>query len=163
MYEGGFRVPFIAHWPGHVPAGAVSDEITATVDMLPTLVRLAGGAPPDERPIDGKDIRPLLFGEAGAKTPHEYYLFPHDRGALRSGNWKFYPWPEGAGAKKKDSKAPTADSPKVQLYDLAKDLGEKHNVAAQHPNVVARLTAVYECMTVDLQKNKLPADKGKQK
>jgi arylsulfatase A len=159
MYEGGFRVPWIARWPGKVPAGAATDEIAATVDMLPTLVRLAGGAPPDDRPIDGKDIRPLLFGEAGARTPHEHYLFPHDRGALRSGNWKFYPWPEGADAKKKDAKPPPADAPKAQLYDLAQDLAEKHNVATQHPEVVERLTAAYQRMTADLPKNKLPPDK----
>src|SRR5207247_3296038 len=68
MYEGGFRVPMIARWPGKVPADVVNDEIAATVDMLPTFAKLAGGAAPDDRPIDGKDIRPLLFGENGAKT-----------------------------------------------------------------------------------------------
>jgi arylsulfatase A len=162
MYEGGFRVPFIARWSGKVPAGAASDEIAATVDMLPTLVRLAGGAPPTDRPIDGKDIRPLLLGEAGAKTPHHAYLFPHDKGALRNGNWKFYPWPEGAGAKK-DAKPPPADAPKVQLYDPAKDLGEKHNVAAEHPEIVVRLNDMYQRMIAKLQKNKLPVAKGEKK
>jgi arylsulfatase A len=156
MYEGGFRVPCIARWPGKVPVGAATDEIAAAVDMLPTLVRLAGGAPPDDRPIDGKDIRPLLLGESGAGTPHEYYLFPHDKGALRSRNWKF-------DAKKKDAKPPPADALKVQLYDLAKDLGEQHNVAAQHPEVVERLTAAYQRMTADLQKNKLPIEKPEPK
>ncbi|MSQ96465.1 MAG: arylsulfatase [Gemmataceae bacterium] len=153
MYEGGFRVPCIVRWPGKVPAGTVNDEVAATVDMLPTFAKLAGGKAPDDRPIDGKDIRPLFFGEKDAKSPHEYYLFPHLNGALRAGPWKFYPWPEGAG-KKKDK----TDPPKkgVQLYDLSKDIGETKNLAAEHPQVVERLQAVYQRMTEDLKKGKLP-------
>jgi arylsulfatase A len=153
MYEGGFRVPCIARWPGKIPAGVETDEIAATVDLLPTFAKLAGSAAPDDRPIDGKDVRPLLFGEKNAKTPHEHYLFPHNQGALRSGNWKFYPWAEGADKKKKDK----ADPPKkgVQLYDLAKDLGETKNLALDHPEIVQRLTAVYQKMTEDLKKGKL--------
>ena len=159
MYEGGFRVPCIARWPGKVAAGAATDEMAATVDLLPTLAHLAGGAPPNDRPIDGKDIRPLLLGKAGAKTPHEHYLFPHNLGALRSGNWKFYPWPEGADAKKKDAKKPPpAGAPKMQLYDLAKDLSETKNVAAMHPEIVERLTATYERLTLDVKKNKLAGE-----
>jgi arylsulfatase A len=152
MYEGGFRVPCITRWPGKVPADVVNDEVTATVDFLPTFAKLAGGAAPDDRPIDGKDIRPLLFGDKKARSPHENYLFPHLNGALRAGNWKFYPWPEG-GDKKKDK----TDPPKkgVQLYDLAKDIGETKNVAAEQPQIAERLQAVYQRMTEDLKKGKL--------
>lgn len=159
MYEGGFRVPCIVRWPGKVPAGAVNDEVAATVDMLPTFAKLAGGKAPDDRPIDGRDIRPLLFGDKDANSPHEYYLFPHLNGALRAGPWKFYPWPEGAD-KKKDK----ADPPKkgVQLYDLSKDIGETKNVAAEQPQVVERLQAAYQRMTEDLKKGKLPMEKLKQ-
>jgi arylsulfatase A len=160
MYEGGFRVPCIVRWPGKIPAGSVSDEITATVDILPTLARLAGGAPPEDRPIDGKDIRPILFGEKDAKTPHENYFFPHGKGAVRSGPWKFYPWPEGAD--KKDAKLPEK-GPKVQLYDLSKDFGEKMNVADQQPEVVARLQTAYQNFMEDVKKNKLPMEKEKKK
>jgi arylsulfatase A len=154
MYEGGFRVPCIARWPGKVPADAVNDEVAATVDMLPTFAKLGGGKAPDDRPIDGKDIRPLLFGEPNAKSPHEHYLFPHLNGALRSGKWKYYPWPEGAGKKDK------ADPKKgVQLYDLSADISEKKNLALEHPEVVQRLSAVYQTMTADLAKDKLPGAK----
>jgi arylsulfatase A len=161
MYEGGFRVPCIARWPGKIPAGKATDEIAATVDLLPTFAKLAGSAAPDDRPIDGKDIRPLLLGEPGAKTPHEHYLFPHNQGALRSGNWKFYPWPEGGDKKKKDK----ADPPKkgVQLFDLARDISESRNVAAEHPEVVERLQAAYQRMTEDLKKGKLPGAETKAK
>ncbi len=159
-YEGGFRVPCIARWPGKVPAGVVSDEVAATIDLLPTLVRLAGGTPPDDRPIDGMDVRPLLLGAPGAKSPHEFLLFAHGPGGLRSGKWKFYPWPEGADVKKKDARPLPEGAPKVQLYDLAADIGEKRNVAAEHPEVVERLRAAYERMTADLKKKKLPVEKG---
>ena len=161
MYEGGFRVPFIARWPGKIPAGGVRDDVAATIDMLPTFAKLAGGKAPDDRPIDGKDIRPLLFGEAGAKTPHEFYFLAHLNGAVRSGSWKFYPWPEGFGKKDKDKKPLPTKGPKVQLYDLAKDLGETTNVAEQHPEVVMRLSAAFERFTDDLKKNKVPMEKSK--
>lgn len=155
MYEGGFRVPCIVRWPGKIPAGVTTDEVAATVDMLPTLAKLAGGAAPTDRPIDGKDIRPLMFAEAGAKTPHDFYLFPHGKGALRSGPWKFYPWQEGADAKKKDT-PPPLKGPKVQLYDLSKDIAETKNLAEQHPEVVARLSTLFEQQMASIQKDKLP-------
>lgn len=159
MYEGGFRVPCVVRWPGKVPAGAINDDVAATVDMLPTFAKMAGGSAPVDRPIDGRDIRPLLFGEKDAKSPHEYYLFPHMNGALRAGPWKFYPWPEGAD-KKKDK----ADPPKkgVQLYDLSRDIGETRNVATEHPQVVERLQAAYQRLTEDLKKGKLSVEKLKQ-
>jgi len=163
MYEGGFRVPCIIRWPGKVPAGAVSDEVTATLDLLPTFAKLAGSKAPDDRPIDGKDIRPLLFGEPGAKSPHEYYFFPHGNGAVRSGAWKFYPWPEGLGAKDKDKKPLPPKGPKVQLYDLSKDIAETTNVAELHPEVVMRLSAAFQRFTEDLKKNKLPMENEKGK
>lgn len=158
MYEGGFRVPCIARWPGKIPAQGLCAEVAATVDFLPTLAKLAGGTAPTDRPIDGKDFSQLLFGVPGAKTPHEYYMFPHQGGAVRSGAWKFYPWPEGQPKGKKD--VPVA-GPKVQLYDLAADLAETKNVAEQNPKVVARLSEAYERFMQDVRKNVLPGRKGK--
>ncbi len=158
-YEGGVRVPCIMRWPGKIPAGGVCDEIAATVDILPTLAKIAGGKAPTDRKLDGKDIRPLVFGEKGAKTPHEYYILAHRRGSVRSGKWKFYPWPEG-GRKKKGKNAPAPKGPKVQLYDLSKDLSETKNVAPQHPEVVARLTEAYQNHLEDIRNNRLPKSKN---
>jgi arylsulfatase A-like enzyme len=149
LYEGGYRVPCLMRWPGRIPAKRACNEIAATIDILPTLARLVGSAAPSDRPIDGKDIRPLMFGEANAKTPHEHYMLAHGQGALRSGNWKFYPWPEGA-----DKKGAAVKGPKVQLYDLTNDLGEKQNVAEQHPEVVARLQKAFDAFLADLKKGK---------
>jgi arylsulfatase A len=74
FFEGGVRVPFVARWPGHIPAGTVTSEPAMTIDILPTFARLVG-APLPERPIDGLDISPLLLGEAGARSPHEALIF----------------------------------------------------------------------------------------
>lgn len=141
LYEGGVRVPMIARWPGKIAPGRVSHEIAATVDVLPTFAKIAGGQAPTDRIIDGKDIRPLLF-EKDAKTPHEAYFLAHGGGAVRSGQWKYYPWAEGMD--KKEKKSPNPDAPKVQLYDLDKDLGETINLAAKHPEIVARLQGAFE-------------------
>jgi arylsulfatase A-like enzyme len=90
--EGGVRVPTIAWWPARIPAGTSSDAVTAMIDLLPTLVGLAGGEVPTDRKIDGRDLWPLLAGEPGARSPHDvFYLF---RGnaleAVRSGPWKLH-------------------------------------------------------------------------
>lgn len=153
VYEGGYRVPFIARWPGKIATGSTSDEVSATVDFLPTFAKLAGGEAPSDRPIDGKDIRPILF-EPNAKSPHENYILLHGAGAVRNGKWKFYPWPEGAD--KKGAKQAKTDQRGVQLYDLSVDIGETKNVAEQNPQVVARLREAYETFANDVKAKKLP-------
>ncbi len=132
-WEGGMRVPTIAWWPGKIPAGTTTDEITGMMDVLPTFVKLAGGQVPTDRKIDGGDIWPLLTGASEAKPPHEVFYF--FRGlkleAVRSGSWKLH-------------------LVKTELYDLAKDIGEASNVAAANPEVVQRLQALAETMKSDL-------------
>ena len=122
-FEGGMREPALAWWPGHVPAGATCDELATAMDLLPTFAELSGAKAPADRVIDGKDISALLLGKPGAKSPHEafFYYGRHNLRAVRSGQWKLH----SNGA----------------LYDLGKDIGEKTNVAAKHPEVVKRLRA----------------------
>ncbi len=139
-YEGGFRVPCIARWPGTVPAGSVCSELTAAFDFLPTLAYLSGGKPPADRIIDGKDIRPLLFGTPGATTPHEFFCY-YRRGrlsAVRSGKWKLFI--EAKDIKKIDGRKTAVTTPKA-LYNLDDDLGETTDVAPEHPEIVAKLEA----------------------
>ncbi len=62
-WEGGMREPFIAKWPGKIQAGTISMEVSSTLDFFPTIVKLAGGKLPDDRPIDGMDMMPVLEGE----------------------------------------------------------------------------------------------------
>jgi arylsulfatase A-like enzyme len=153
-WEGGHRVPFIARWPGHVPAGKESGEIAVSFDLLPTFAKLAGGKAPAGRIIDGKDIWPLLASRPGARSPHEaifFYAGARLEG-VRSGKWKLYLPGRNLGPKKKGKKGPTP----LQLYDLEKDLGEKTDVAAQHPEVVKRLQALAERCREDLGDGKRP-------
>lgn len=157
LYEGGYRVPCIARWPNKVPAGTECIEIAASIDILPTVAAITGGQVPSDRVIDGKDIRPLLFGEEGAESPHEYYILAHGKGAARWKNWKFYPWPEGAGRRGRPAKPIDPDQPKVQLYDLSSDLGEKNNVAEDNPEIVEQLANAYKAHLEDIKKNDRPA------
>ncbi len=122
QWEGGMREPTLAWWPGHIPPGSVCDEVATTMDLLPTFAQLGGGKVPTDRVIDGKDIAPLLLAEPGAKSPHEtfFYYSRNQLRAVRSGKWKLF---KGNGA----------------LYNLADDMGERKNVARQHPDVVQRL------------------------
>ena len=119
--------------------GSTCNEMAATFDVLPTVVPLAGGNVDGDRVIDGKDIRPLLFGAPGAKTPHEaLYFFKQGAGeleAVRSGPWKY----------RLNEKS---------LYNLDKDLGEKTDVAAANPEVIQRILPLVQKMDADLGVNK---------
>ncbi|MFM1770025.1 MAG: Arylsulfatase [Verrucomicrobiota bacterium] len=125
LTEGGIRVPMIVRWPGHVPAGRVSDQVWAFWDFLPTAAALAGVKAPTG--VDGVSMVPALLG--GKQTnQHEFLYWEfHENGskqAVRMGDWK------GIRA------APGAP---LQLYALREDLGETNNVASAHPAVVARM------------------------
>ena len=142
--EGGMREPCLVHWPGKVPAGAICDEVASTIDLLPTLARLAGGAVPTDRAIDGKDIADLILGKPGSRSPHEegfYYYFMSQLQAIRLGKWKLrLPLDPEIGGWTGQPKGKS----EARLYDLEADIGEKHNVATEHPDVAAKLTALAE-------------------
>ncbi len=157
-WEGGVRVPFIARWPGKIPAGRTTRTPAMTIDLLPTIAKLANAELPKHK-IDGLDIWPLLKGDPNAKNPHDAYFFYYNNNelqAVRSGNWKLI-LPHtyrtlGAQAKAKDGVPVKYSNVKVglELYDLATDAGEKTNVADQHPDVVKRLEALAEQARADL-------------
>ncbi|RMF45406.1 MAG: arylsulfatase [Planctomycetota bacterium] len=144
-WEGGQREPTVAWWPGKIPAGSVCDAVAGTIDVLPTIAGLAG-APLPERKIDGLDIWPLLSG-ATQESPHEayYYYWGRELHAVRSGPWKLH-FPHSyrslAGEPGRDGKPGPYRQLKcgLELYNLDDDIGEQHDVAAEHPEVVARLT-----------------------
>ncbi len=147
--EGAFRVPTIVWQPGKVPAGTVCDELATTMDLLPTFAHLAGCDPPSDRKIDGHDIAPLLFGEANAKTPYQafYYYHQDQLQAVRSGPWKmFLPVAATAGHPHFSSK----QKPTTLLFNVVEDIACKHNVAAEHPEVVARLNVLADSARRDL-------------
>lgn len=132
-----------------------------TIDILPTLARIAGAEPPHHT-IDGLDIWPLLSGEAGARSPHDAYYFYWNDGleAVRSGRWKMhlphaYPTlagrPGGSGGKPAKYENTRTG---VALYDLERDVGERNDLALQYPEVVERLTKAGGMFDEALKKNR---------
>lgn len=154
VYDGGIREPTVMWWPGTIPAGEVCREVAGTIDMLPTLAGLSGGKLPKSK-IDGKDIKPLMLGEPGAKSPHETYVLMHGPGTVRSGPWKFYPWREGTKGR---GAIPghTASKDPVQLYNVFDDIGERKNLAAKHPDLVTRFQTAYDAHVEEIEANRRP-------
>ena len=146
--EGGMRVPCVVRWPGHIPPGTSSGEITSTLDLLPTFAGLAGGTVPSDRKIDGKDIWPILSGKPNAKSPHEaFYYYQMDQlQAVRSGEWKLC---VALDAKKRNWGKPEGAT-ELKLFNLATDIHEDRNVADENPKVVERLLKLAEQARVDL-------------
>ena len=155
VYDGGIREPTLMWWPGRIPAGSVCREVAASIDILPTLAGLCGTTLPD-RKLDGLDIWPLMSGEEGAKSPHETYVLLHGPGTVRSGKWKFYPWPEGKGGRRDAVAGRKPSTDPVQLYDTVADIGERSNVAAGHPDVIRKLQAAYDAHVKELNANRRP-------
>lgn len=149
-WEGGVRVPTLAWWPGRVAHGGACDTVAGTIDFLPTFVKLAGGAAPMDRKIDGKDISPLLFGQT-KESPHEarYYYSGYKLQAVRVGPWKLAiaPQPDGIG---KGGPSVPASLDKPRLYNLDTDIGERDDVAAAHHDVVSRLKVLAQKMAADI-------------
>jgi arylsulfatase A-like enzyme len=137
-WEGGMRLPCIMRWPGAIPAGVVCSEVTAAMDFLPTLARLAGTEPPSDRIIDGRDIGPLMRSEPGARSPHDAFCYysKDDLQAVRSGPWKLHVARNGAPAR--------------ELYNLESDIGETQDVAAEHTEIVRALEAHADAARLDL-------------
>jgi arylsulfatase A-like enzyme len=156
-FEGGVREPCIMRWPGKIPAGSVCREPAMTIDLLPTLAKLAGAELP-KLPIDGLDIWPLISGEANAKSPHAafYFYWGQHLQAVRSGKWKLHfphdyisTTPENVGGDGRPGK-PANQKIDLALFDLEADRAETTNLADQHPDIVARLTALADKARADL-------------
>ncbi|MFC1498179.1 sulfatase-like hydrolase/transferase [Verrucomicrobiota bacterium] len=128
FFEGGLRIPFIVRWPGRIKPDTVSDHLGYFPDIMPTLAELAGSKP--ARQTDGISIVPTLLGEeqAGRKQEQHEYLYWEDPEscAVRMKNWK--------------SVKPRKGKP-FELYDLSKDLEEKHNIATEHPDILKKMMA----------------------
>lgn len=140
-WEGGVRVPTIARWPGMVPAGASVDAIAGTIDLLPTLVALAGGSVPASPVIDGRDISPLLLGKS-TESPRgvHYYFSRYHIEAVREGPWKLAIVPQNFSM---GMPVPEdAETRQPRLYNLDKDIGETKDIAAAHPEIVAKLAGL---------------------
>src|SRR5262245_16323348 len=141
LYEGGIRLPFIVHWPDHVPAGRTDDiTVVGAVDLLPTICALAGAALQTDVRLDGEDQSAALFGRPKAERSrplfweygrnNEAFRYPAGRDrspnlAVRDGRWKLLVNDDGSGG---------------ELYDVVVDRSESKNVASDHPQLLHQLT-----------------------
>jgi arylsulfatase A-like enzyme len=147
LYEGGVRVCAFATWPGKIPAGITIDEPLHAVDWFPTLVQLTGAPSEQKLAPDGLDIWPVLT--QGAKSPHQALLIPGlapDQMALRMGDWKLLLNASDKAAAHAKPKANQTAAGKVELYNLATDIGETNDLATAEParaeEMRARLNAL---------------------
>jgi arylsulfatase A-like enzyme len=152
-WEGGLRVPCIVRAPGRVPKNTVCDEVTATLDVLPTLAALAGARVPKDRIIDGRDLSDLIQGKRkGFDDSRPFFYYQHTHlSAVRCGKWKLHLphrrpplWAEHV----RPNDAKTISRP--MLFDLDSDIGEQTDVSAENPNVVRRLLALAEKARQDI-------------
>ncbi|MCC7494310.1 MAG: sulfatase [Fimbriimonadaceae bacterium] len=162
MWEGGCRVPCVVRWPGVIAAGRETDQIAATVDLLPTFAAITGAALP-EHPIDGLNLLPLLRNEPGAVPRSEYfYYYGETLCAVRRGSWKLtfphaYRSYAGVNPGRDGLAGPYAQGQVgYELYHLETDLGEQRDVAAQHPALVTELRALGEQQRALLTAGKRP-------
>jgi arylsulfatase A-like enzyme len=127
-FEGGHREPFLIRWPGMIQQGQVYSGLTSTLDLLPTLCKVAGVHLPENQTLDGVDLFPCMTGE-NQDAPHEtLFWMTHNQGAVRQGEWKLIIEP---------------DSSRL-LFNLRTDLAEENDLSASHPEVVSRLLEAWK-------------------
>lgn len=126
-YEGGIRVPFIARWPGRIPAGRVVDEPAIAYDFFPTALNLAGGTLPLDRVYDGEDIWPLLSGSGSVERSHPMvWVYRDNVTSVREGKWKYH-----VADRNRPLKTP-------ELYDIEQDPEETRSLLEENPEAAAR-------------------------
>ncbi|RHW18862.1 arylsulfatase [Sphingomonas gilva] len=135
-WQGGYRVPFIAWAPGRLPRGRVSDAPVSLLDVMPTIAALSDGQLPDDRPIDGRNVWPVLA--EGAASPHDaIYFFNNSQiAAIRKGRWRLV-----VQAYYRGLDVPLDQFGAYFLYDLERDPGERYSYAAEQPGVLAAMKA----------------------
>ncbi len=138
LREGGIRVPMIATWPGHIPAGSTSDLLSAFWDVMPTMCEIAGVESPA---TDGISMLPEMLGDSKNQEKHEflYWEFPESGGqkALRFGDWKAF-----VGNIKKGNR-------NIELYNLKDDPREQNNVANQNPDIIEKVINIFRSEHTD--------------
>jgi len=136
VYEGGHRVPAIAWWPSRIKAGSSSNEAAISIDVMPTLLSLAGIAPPQERELDGIDLSPLLLKQDALRERPLFWASLSNGGdrseAMRFGPWKLV-------VKHPQARKGTFENPRPELYKLDTDLGEQNDLSETHPDRTAEM------------------------
>lgn len=125
-YEGGHRVPFILYWKGHVPVGASITDPVSSLDILPSIAQWLRIPLPTGRTLDGESVVPLLSGKQAHFTHRPIYYVHNQAQAVRDGKWKLRITGTGTAVT-------------MELFDMVTDAGEHYNLAANYPDIVARL------------------------
>lgn len=146
-YEGGIRMPFVAQWPAYIPAGISCDEPAGFIDLLPTLVGLAGGKVPTDRPIDGCDIASTLRGEPMPARDPLFTFHGWKLNAVRDGRWKLHV--------RRRNDHDQREMP--QLFDLDADPTESYNQANREPEVLRRMLDVASRFAQQIEDQRLEA------
>jgi uncharacterized sulfatase len=133
-WDGGYRVPFLATWPGVIPAGSVSEGVITGLDLLPTLLRLAGIETPAGLELDGQDVSALLAGESAAPDRTVFFFNEDQIVGARSGSWRLV-----TQTTYKTYDIPLAALGYPLLFDLRLDPQQRYNLGPDHPNVVQGL------------------------
>ncbi len=146
IWDGGHREPFIARWPGHIPAGTTSDELICLTDLLATCAVIVGAELPDNAGEDSYNILPALFGRKLAKPIREAVIHHSASGifAVRQGRWKLILGRGSGGFSSPKTYKPKPGEPEGELYDMESDLAESRNLWFDHPEIVERLTNLLE-------------------
>ncbi len=151
LYDGGIRVPMLVRWPGKIKPGTTNDHIGYSGDLMATAAHLAGVKPPAD--IDSISFVPTLMGYNDKQKQHKYLYWEfYEWGsaqAIRMGKWKVIRKPMMTG--------------KIQVFDVSKDIGEKNNIANQHPEIVAKALAAMKESHVPSKRWRVPKPRKKRK
>lgn len=132
MWEGGLRVPFIARWPGRIPAGKVTDEFLTALELWPTIAAATGAKLDPEIKLDGFDMLPVLQGKMPSPRREMFWQRRSDK-AARLENWKWIEAEKGGG-----------------LFDLSNDLGESHDLSKEKPELAVKLKGRFEAWRAEM-------------
>jgi arylsulfatase A-like enzyme len=145
LFEGGTRVPLVARWPGHIPAGTTSEQIVCQTDLLATVAEAVGFSLPADAGEDSISFLATL--RRGVPSPRDHLVSHSVNGsfAIRRGPWKLLLCPDSGGwSEPRPGSKQAAGLPPMQLYNLDDDLGEQNNRVDRHPEKVRELTALLE-------------------
>jgi arylsulfatase A-like enzyme len=140
-YEGGVRMPFVAQWPGTIPAGLEYGGVASLLDLLPTFAGLAGADVSDNGRLDGQDIMPVFLGEPVPPRGALYHFCEDVLCAIRLGPWKLHVAAGGRGD--------TTEMP--QLFNMVRDPGENYNVANRQPAIVADMSNLADSFAAEVR------------
>jgi len=145
LWEGGIRVPLILRWPGHLPVNRSSPQVAITMDLTASILALTGSAIPATYKLDGVDLLPALSGRSPLVERQIFWRIkrPRDQRAVRSGPWKLL-----------------QDGADFYLFDVSADPGERHDLTAEHPELVGKLKAALDAWEKDVDTSNRTANRN---